>query len=170
MGFSEIKKELSKLDKVQLIDLISDLYRKNISVKEYFKFYLKPDEKNLLEEYKDKVREGFFPKRGIQPRLSISRKAINDLKKFEVSGECVADLMLHYVECGLVFIYKYGDDNEQMVTSMSNTFEKTLELLKKENLLEKFNERAKDIIEETEGIGWGIGDIMAENYTEYYGN
>lgn len=170
MGFSEIKKELSKLDKVQLIDLISDLYRKNISVKEYFKFYLKPDEKNLLEEYKDKVREGFFQKRGIQPRLSISRKAINDLKKFEVSGECVADLMLHYVECGLVFIYKYGDDNEQMVTSMSNTFEKTLELLKKENLLEKFNERAKDIIEETEGIGWGIGDIMAENYTEYYGN
>ena len=85
MGISEIKKELSKLDKVQLIDLISDLYRKNISVKEYFKFYLKPDEKNILKEYKDKVREGFFPKRGIHPRLSISRRAINDFKKFEGS-------------------------------------------------------------------------------------
>lgn len=169
MGLPEIKKELSKLEKAQLIDLISDLYKKDISVKEYFKFYLKPDEKNILKEYKDKVREGFFPKRGIHPRLSISRRAINDFKKFEVSGECVADLMLHYVECGIVFIYRYGDNNEQMVTSMSNTFEKALELLKKEKLLEKFKERAKDIIEETNDIGWGIGDIMAENYIEYFG-
>ena len=77
--------------------------------------------------------------------------------------------MLHYVECGIMFIYRYGDDNEQMVTSMSNTFEKALELLKKEKLLEKFKERAKDIIEETNDIGWGIGDIMAENYIEYFG-
>ncbi len=170
MGFSEIKKELGKLEKMHLIDLISDLYRKNISVKDYFKFYIKPDEKNLLEEYKGKVREGFFPKRGIKPRLSVSRKAINDFKKFEVSGECVADLMLHYVECGLLYIYKYGDDNEQMVLSISNTFEKALELLRKENLLEKFNERTKDIIEETDGIGWGMGDIMDDNYYEYYSN
>jgi len=39
---------------VQLIDLIFDLYKKNIPVKEYFKFYLKPDEKNLFEEYEVK--------------------------------------------------------------------------------------------------------------------
>ena len=52
---------------------------------------------------------------------------------------------------------------------MSNTFEKALELIKKENLIEKFKERVKDIIEETNDIGWGIGDIMAENYIEYYG-
>ncbi len=61
MGFLEIKKELNKLEKSQLIDLISDLYKKNISLKEYFGFYLKPDEKKLLEEYKSKVRQGFFP-------------------------------------------------------------------------------------------------------------
>ena len=83
MGISEIKKELSKLEKAQLIDLISDLYKKDISVKEYFKFYLKPDEKNLLEEYKDKVREGFFPKREVNPDFPLAEKQSMNLRNLK---------------------------------------------------------------------------------------
>ncbi|MEO8211040.1 MAG: DUF6155 family protein [bacterium] len=167
MGFLEIKKELNKLEKSQLIDLISDLYKKEISLKEYFGFYLKPDEKKLLDEYKSKVKEGFFPKRGF-PKLSISRKAINDFKKFEVSQECVADIMLYYVECGIEFINGYGDDDEHLITSLENAYEKTLKLIDKENLLEKFKERAKSIYEKSDGFGYGFEDIVGDCYSYYY--
>ena len=59
-----------------------------------------PDEEKILEKYKEKVREGFYPKRGMRLKLSLSRKAINDFRKLETSKEKLGDLMLYYVECG----------------------------------------------------------------------
>jgi hypothetical protein len=89
MGLREVKTELNKLEKEDLIKHISELYKKFKPVKEYFDFYIDPDEKKLLEQYKEKVTEGFFPKRGYQLKLSISRKAINDFKKLGTSAECL---------------------------------------------------------------------------------
>ena len=97
MGLREVKIELKQLDKETLIKHISELYKKYKPVKEYFDFYVNPDEKKLLEQYKEKVTEGFFPKRGYNIKLSISRKAINDFKKLGASQESIADLLLHFV-------------------------------------------------------------------------
>jgi hypothetical protein len=55
MGLTNIKKELKKLDKAKLVDLIADLYKKNKSVKEFFDFYVNPDESVLFDKYRDKV-------------------------------------------------------------------------------------------------------------------
>ncbi len=48
MGLREIKSEINKLNKEELIKHISELYKKYQPVKEYFDFYLNPDEKKLL--------------------------------------------------------------------------------------------------------------------------
>jgi len=69
MGLREVKSELSKLDKATLIKHISELYKKYKPVKEYFDFYVDPIEKKILDQYKEKVTEGFFPKRGYQLKL-----------------------------------------------------------------------------------------------------
>jgi len=73
MGLREVKLELNKLEKEALIKHISELYKKFKPIKEYFDFYINPDESEILEQYKEKVREGFYPKRGNRLKLSISR-------------------------------------------------------------------------------------------------
>jgi len=168
MGLKEVKSELNKLDKDALIKHISELYKKFKPVKEYLDFYINPDEKKLLEQYKDKVTEGFFPKRGDSIKLSISRKAINDFKKLGVSQEYLADLLLHFVECGVKLTNTYGDINENFYTSVENTYDKALQIIDNNGLLEKFKARAIKIINDTEDIGWGFHDYLEELYYEHY--
>ncbi len=168
MGLKEVKSELNKLDKDALIKHISELYKKFKPVKEYLDFYINPDEKKLLEQYKNKVTEGFFPKRGDNIKLSISRKAINDFKKLGVSQEYLADLLLHFVECGVELTNTYGDINENFYTSVENTYDKALQIIDKNGLLEKFKARALKIIIDTENIGWGFHDYLEELYYEHY--
>lgn len=48
MGLREVKSELNKLEKETLIKHISELYKKFKPVKEYFDFYINPDESKIL--------------------------------------------------------------------------------------------------------------------------
>jgi Na+-transporting NADH:ubiquinone oxidoreductase subunit NqrC len=61
MSLTDIKKELKKLDKDKLIHLVADLYKKNKSVKEYFDFYVNPNEKYLFDKHRNKIFEAFYP-------------------------------------------------------------------------------------------------------------
>ena len=78
MGKQDLKKELAEYDKKMLIGLISDLYDKNKSVKEYLDYFLKPDEQAILKTYKTKVKEAFYPQRGFGFKLAAGKKAISD--------------------------------------------------------------------------------------------
>lgn len=168
MGLREVKTELNKLDKEDLIKHISELYKKFKPVKEYFEFFVNPDEEKLLEQYKEKVTEGFFPKRGYQLKLSISRKAINDFKKLGTSVESLADLLLHFVENGVEFTNTYGDIDENYYTSLENTYSNALDLIDKNGLLDKFEKRAYKIVTDTERIGWGFHDYLGDLYYQHY--
>ena len=168
MALKEIKQELLKQDKETLVKHILELYKKYDSVKEYFDFYVMPDEEKILEKYKEKVREGFYPKRGMRLKLSLSRKAINDFRKLETSKEKLGDLMLYYVECGVEFTNDFGDISESFYTSVENTFEKSLNCFAKENVLEKYKTRAEQILKDADGIGWGFGDTIGNIYYDYY--
>jgi hypothetical protein len=168
MGLREVKSELSKQDKATLIKHISELYKKYKPVKEYFDFYVNPNEEKIIEEYKEKVREGFYPKRGFSLKLSISRKAINDFKKLGTSKESIADLLLYFVECGVELTNEFGDIDESFYSSIENAYAKALEISKKEGVLAKFEDRAYEIVEETENIGWGFHDYLSDVYSEYY--
>lgn len=168
MGLREVKSELNKLDKEELIKHISELYKKYKPIKEYFDFYINPDENKLLEQYKEKVTEGFFPKRGDQLKLSISRKAINDFKKLGTSAESLADLLLHFVENGVEFTNEYGDIDENFYTSVENTYLNALEIIDKNGLLDKFKQRAYKIVSDSDGIGWGFHDYLGDLYYQHY--
>ena len=73
MGLTDLKKELKKFDKGKLIELVAELYKKNKSVKEFFDFYINPNEKDLFNKYRDKVFESFYPKRGFNYKLKVSK-------------------------------------------------------------------------------------------------
>ncbi len=168
MGITEIKKELKKLDKDNIIDLVADLYRKNKSVKEFFDFYINPDEGELFNKYRNKVFEAFYPKRGYKYKLKDGKQAISDFKKLEPSADLLADLMLFYVETGILFTNDFGDIDEGFYLSMEKTYDAALKLMKKENLLDKYAERAGKVVSDTSGIGWGFHDELGDIYSEFY--
>ncbi len=147
MGVIELKKELIKFDNKQLIELIVDLYKKNKPVAEYLDFYINPNENEKFLQYKQKVFEAFFPKRGYNYSLKDGKKAISDFKKLKPSPDLIADLMLFYVETGVQFTKTYGDINEAFYLSLESVFFDTLELIKKLKILESFDDRCKKNIE-----------------------
>jgi hypothetical protein len=168
MGFSDFKKELRTYDKDKIIDIISDLYKKYKPVKEYLDFYLIPDEKKALSEYKDKILYAFYPKRGFNFKLKDAKKAITDFKKLSPSADTLADLMIFYVECGVNFTNDFGDIDGPFYTSLENTFVQALVILRDNDILDKFEERAKKVAWDSDGIGWGFGDYMLEAYYDFY--
>ena len=168
MGLKEIKEELLNQDKDTLVKHLVELYKKYDSVKEYFNFYINPNEDELLIKYKEKVREGYFPKRGMRLKLSLSRKAINVFKKLEPSKEKYADLMLYYVECGIEFINDFGDISESYYTSAGNTFASLLKILKEENVLGTYKERVSNMVKDTIDMGYGFGDTIEDIFSDYY--
>jgi hypothetical protein len=168
MGLGEVKNELKKLDKNKLIDLISDLYKKNKSVQEYLDFYVKPDEKVLLSKYRNLVYEAFYPKHGYSIKLSEGKKAISDFKKLGASTDLVADLMLFYVETGTEYTKCFGDIDEAYYSSIEGMYARVLEMMSRENLLDRFASRAREVYFNSQNIGWGFTDTMAEIYCQFY--
>ncbi len=168
MGLIDVKKELKKLDKDKLIDLVADLYKRNKSVKEFLDFYVNPDERELFDKYRDKVFEAFFPKRGYSYKLKDGNQAISDFKKLGVSADLLADLMLFYVETGVEFTNDFGDIDDGFYLSMETTYDAALTLMKKENLLDKFADRTGKVVSDTSGIGWGFHDYLSDVHSEFY--
>lgn len=168
MGLTDLKKELKKLDKDKLIDLVADLYKKNKSAKEFFDFYVNPNEKELFEKYKAKVFEAFFPKRGYTYKLKDGKQAISDFKKLGTSPNLLADLMLFYVETGVKFTNYYGDINDAFYSSLAATFADSLRLMSKENLLDTFEGRVEKVVDDTSGIGWGFHDYLVQVWIDFY--
>ena len=168
MGLTDIKIELKKLDKNKLIDLIADLYKKNKSVKEFFDFYVNPKERELFDKYRDKVFEAFYPKRGYNFKLKDGKQAISNFKKLGPSCDLIADLLLFYVETGVKFTNDFGDIDESFYSSMETTYVAALTLVKKENLLDKFADRAGKVVSDTSGIGWGFHDYLGDVHSDFY--
>lgn len=168
MGLADLKKELKKIDKEKLIDLVADLYKKNKAVKEYFDFFVNPNERDLFEKYRDKVFEAFYPKRGYKYNLKNGKQAISDFKKLGTSAELIADLMLFYVETGVSFTNDFGDINEPFYKSLETTFVESLILMRKENLLDKFENRVENLVDNTSEIGWGFHDYFVQVWIKYY--
>ncbi len=168
MGLTDIKKELKKLDKDKIIDIVSDLYKKNKSVKEFFDFYVNPDEKELFNKYRDKVFEAFYPRRGYKFKLKDGKQAISDFKKLDPSADLLAELMLFYVETGVKFTNDFGDIDEGFYSSMGTTYVAALKIMKKENLLDKFADRAGKIVNDTSEFGWGFHDYLCDVHSNFY--
>jgi len=163
-----LKSDLAKLDKKALIEIIADLGKKNKAVQEYLSFYFKPDEDGLFEKYKTKVYEAFFPKRGYGYNLKQGKQAISDFKKLGPSEDLVADLMLFYVETGVEFTNDFGDIDATFYSSLESTFSAALKIMKKEDVLDKFKDRAARILKDTRNIGWGFHDVLCDTFYQFY--
>jgi hypothetical protein len=168
MNATTLKKNLEQKTKQELTQEIVTLYNKFPAVKEYYQAQ-EGDINIILEKYKEIIRKEFSTT-AINPkaRLSVAKKAIQDFKKFTEDTELLADIMLTFVESVSGFNTEFGVDSESFYTSPENLFEKTLELLKKHNLLPLFENRAYQIVENATD-GWGHQDTLKQSYEDFYG-
>lgn len=107
----------------------------------------------------------FYPTRG-EPKLGLvkAKKAITDFNKLTGDFTKTVDLMIYYVELGVEFTNDYGDIYESFYISMETMYENALIKINSdpENLFQIFKDRLKAIVHDTDGIGWGFHDQLAE--------
>ena len=56
------------MSKEQIIEMVIEMYDARKEAKDYLEYYASPDENSKLEEYKDIIREEFYPEGRREPR------------------------------------------------------------------------------------------------------
>lgn len=118
----------------------------------------------VLEKYRGKIVEQFFPKRGEgKLKLGEARKAIRDYRKATGNLPGTAELLMTYVENGTRFAHEYGDIAERFYTSVESALDELAALLRGEarELYPRFSGRLARVEQMSEGIGWGFHDFVA---------
>jgi hypothetical protein len=169
MPTKNLKKILNTFTKEQLVKHIIELDKKFKPVQEYHHVFVNNDIDGVLAKYKKQIQNEFYPARGLpKMRLSVARKAITEAKKLGLPDVAMADLMLFYVETGVEFTNDFGDINESFYSSMETMYLRTLELMEKAGILDGFENRAKEIVDNTMNIGWGFHDTLGDYFFQFY--
>ena len=166
----KLNKYLQSLNKQELVDLIARLSKQIPELNQYFQLQLdEKSAKKVVEKYKKAIKKEFFPSRGFgKARLSIARKPIDDFKHVAPQSFLLIDVMFYYVEQGVKFTLEYGDIDEPFYISMETMFERALELTKKIDVLDKYQDRSYKIVTNTCGMGWGFHDQLREIHFVFY--
>jgi hypothetical protein len=167
---SKISRYLESLTAKELIGEIKKLHKLFPDVREYYQVQFQDNgEEELLEKYKEIIRDEFLPNRGWgDAKLSVARKAVNDFIKLSRNNLNTADIMTYYVEIGVKYTSAYGDINEPFYASMERMYEKAAEYTIEHNLEYEFISRFKKIVEDTDGTGWGFYDNLREMFLEFF--
>ncbi len=165
-----LKQYLKQRSQEELIADIADLFTRLDAVKDYYQLRLaeKPSAE-LLDKYKARIKDEFFPVRGFgEARLSIAKKPISEYAKISNSQVGLIDLMLYYVEMGVRFTLTYGDIDEPFYMSMESMYQRALKAIVAANLKDDFETRCYKIVTDTHQIGWGFHDMLSDMYDKVY--
>jgi hypothetical protein len=121
----QIKPVLASLDKPELIALLKDLFDHSLESRAFLsaRFLAEGVPNAILDRYRKRIVEQFFPKRGDgKLDLRSARRAICDYRKATSDLAGTVDLMLIYVESGTEFTNQFGDAlGTATSTSLSTT-------------------------------------------------
>jgi hypothetical protein len=166
-GWSAARKHLATWDKPALLALVKDLYDAAAGNRDFIHARCQAEDGGgeVLETYRSKIVEQFFPKRGFgKLKLAEARKAIRDYRKATGNMPGTTELLMSYVENGVRFTCQYGDIDERFYSSVESALDELAELLRGETryLYPQFRERLAKVEQMTDGIGWGFHDFIAD--------
>ncbi len=165
---SELNKYLKTLSKEELIKEVKKLYDKISGVKEFYKIDLSSDTSKIVQEYKEKIKKEYFPKRGYgKARSGVSRKVISDFKKISIHKKDVVELLLYRTEMMLEFTSEYGDIDEPFYNSLESSFAEACKLIHKEQLQKYYRKYCQELVSKAYSFGWGVYDSLKYDYQEY---
>jgi hypothetical protein len=155
MSKRDLKKYLAELDKSQLEEQIMDLYQRFKSVKEYYDFAFKPNERKLIEDCKFKIYKEYFPPRGRRPktRRSIAKKCIKHFMQLGVAPEYTAELMLFNLETAQSYSAR-RKVYDSFYPAMFRFYEELIRYCISHGMQEAFAERINAVAEEAWQQDW----------------
>ncbi len=171
--WAQLKQQLSAYEKPELLALLQELYKLNTDNKVFLTTrLLTVDLDELAEPYRKAIRAEFNPSRGF-PRLNLraARKAITDFKKACHDPAAIADLLIFYVEQGVICTNNYGDISEGFYASLESVYEEAIKTITRSGdaaMVENFRPRLRRIVRDTSDIGWGFHDELRRLYREEY--
>jgi hypothetical protein len=160
MSKRELKKYLKDLTKEQLEEQMIELYEKFSPVKVYYNFVFNPNEDKILQEYKIKVSNEYFPiqtgktKRRAKMRRSVAQKFIKHFILLGVDPYIIADAMCYHIEIAQAFSAEHIVKQELFFKSMLYSFEQTVRFLIANGILEDFKARITAISLESTKQHW----------------
>lgn len=168
----DVKKSIGSFDRSQLINLARDLYQLSEENKTSLHARCLVGD-DSLQRYKKVIFHALYPDVMDEKDdfdFDRAEKAINDYTKATGDEEGLADLMIHYVECGNKFTLDYGDINEFFYDALIEMYEKTIKNVRKmpKKKQEPFRKRLEKIMKSSDGIGWGYHDDLCHFYYEAF--
>ena len=166
--WSQIKSVIASLDKPELVALLKDLFDHSIESRAFLsaRFLADGVPDAILDKYRKRIVEQFFPKRGFgKLDLRSARRAIRDYRNATSDLAGTVDLMLTYVESGTEFTNQFGDINEPFYNSLESVLDEMVGLLRTTEgvaLYPRFQDRMNRLAMRASGIGWGYGDHVTE--------
>jgi hypothetical protein len=170
-GWTTARQHLATCDKPALVALIKDLYDASAGNRNFIQARCQAEDGGgeILEAYRSKIVLQFFPKRGFgKLKLAEARKALREYKKATGNIPGTAELLMTYVENGVLFTNEYGDIDERFYSSVESVLKELTALLRgaARDLYPQFSERLAKVEQDTNGIGWGFHDFIADRVRE----
>lgn len=163
-----LNKYLSTLSRKDLEQEVKKLYDIFKPVREYYQLELDESTAEILQQYKDKIKAEYFPKRGFgRAGNGASRKVITEFKKISTHPKDVVELWLYRTEVMIDFTLEFGDIDEPFYNSLASGFEQACKIMQKEQLSTEFRSYAQLMLSKTFGLGWGIHDELKYIYDKY---
>ena len=170
-GWSDLKLQLSGLDRKELLKLVQDLYAADKDNQTFLhaRFNLGDD---VLKPYKKTIDHWVGPDVNFDDDLSVSKakKAISDYRKAVGRPEGLAELSVYYCEACNELLEIGGLDDEGYYNALSNMFEQALKLVRTLDPEQRdtFVKRLDRVRITAHDWGWGVGDDM-DYLMEKYG-
>lgn len=162
-----LNKYLSTLPREELEQEVKKLYDLFKPVRDYYQLELGEDTAGVLQQYKDKIKAEYFPKRGFgRARSGASRKVVTQFKKIAVHPKDVVELWLYRTEMMIEFTLAYGDIDEPFYNSLASGFEQACKIMQREKLEAEFRAYCQSLFSKTFNLGWGIHGELRDIYGE----
>ncbi len=171
-AWNDVNTSIKEYDRSQLVDLVRDLYQLSDTNKNFLhsRYSIGNDP---LQPYKKIIENTLYP--DVLDNYSDidfdrAENAIYEYSKAVGNPEGIADLMISFVECGNKFTLDFGDIYEEYYDALVDMYDKAimkvLEIPVKKQV--PYQKRLKEIMESSNGIGWGYHDGLCDCYYEAF--
>ena len=147
MGLRELKKELNKMEKPEIIKMISEMYQKIPTAKNYLDIFTSGEIDDLVKKYKTEIERYVYPltHNGILREVE-ARKLISTIRKMKIP-DLTIQLELHYVDCCLGVIEDYGYWDENYYLAIDRMFYSATNSIMKNGLEKKYKKKVLPLVE-----------------------
>ena len=166
-SWSDVKAKATKLDAIQLVNLVADLYRLSKENQAFLHARLAVVE-DPLEFYKKIISECMYPdvQKNKPIQIAKAKKAIGDYSKAVGDAWGEAELMTFFVEQGNALTIDYGDIDQGFYAALNLMYNRAIEKVCSlpDASRDAFKVRLEAIMRSSAPIGWGYHDDLRADY------